>query len=147
MRTPHCFTREEATRCQGDALVVDGQRALQIADPLLGVLQPFDGVGRDRLQVGDFMLQRIEVFGGQCAFFFLAAEGRFSRRLRLVSGSFRLADPLFQRLDGRVAALNLLLELLDLLLLRSDGVLQFLHTRRRGALSKSARRHQQEGQS
>ena len=45
MRTPHRFCREEAARSQGDSLVVYGKRAFQIADPLLGVLQAFHGVG------------------------------------------------------------------------------------------------------
>ncbi len=87
------------------------------------------------------MLQGAEFLGTQRSFFFLAAESRLRRRLRLAGRRLGLPDLLLELLDGRVTRLNLLLELLDLLLLRSNRVFKFLEF---GALRKRAPRHQQE---
>ena len=74
MRTPHGFTREEAARRDRDALEMQSQRTLQIAHALLGVLQPFDSVAGNGLEVRHLMLQRAEFLGANRAFFLLAAQ-------------------------------------------------------------------------
>ena len=57
--TPHSFCRQEAARSNRDSLVVNRQRALQVGNALLCLLQLVHSVAGYRSQVGDVVLQRI----------------------------------------------------------------------------------------
>ena len=138
MRTPYGVSRQEAARSEGDSLEVEGHRALQIAHALLGVLQAFDGIRGDCLQVGNLVRQGVDFFFGLGRL----SQGRCGRGLLRVSRRrLRLPNLLLQLLNRGIARLNLLLQLLNLLLLRSNRIFEFLQFRRGGALRKSAPRH------
>jgi len=96
------------------------QQGLNSAKPFLVVLRGKRSVGGIALHVCDITLQLGETFRGLCAGGFRGA----GLGLRLRGGCLQLINLLLLLLGGLVALLQLLRQLLDLLLLRGQGLAQ-----------------------
>src|ERR1019366_4963446 len=115
------FPRQETAGGNGNPFVVNGQRTFEAVNLLLRLLQFVHGVARNRLQVGDVVLQCTNLVGTRRA---LRVSG--GGLLRLCCCRLRLGYLLLQLLNRLVPALDLLLQLLYLLLLSGNGVFHVL---------------------